>query len=157
MPFQPTQALVIVAMVLFALYRQTRKTAVTDGLGSYKIAIIYGLVGCLSVASQGWTPPQGVGWVFLFGGIALGAVVGLIRGVVTQVWLEPDGTCMRRGTWLTVALFLGLLATKTGLGFAAGYAGIRDGASFGEVLIVVAVMAAAQVWIIAIRKSRCCV
>lgn len=154
MPFQPVQALAILAMVLFALYRQTRQAPVTHGLSSYKIPIIYAVAGYVSMPSQGWTPPQGIGWAFLIGGIALGGLVGLIRGLATKVWVDPDGIWMRQGTWVTVILFLGLVATKTALGFLAGFSGIHDGASFGEVLVVIAVMAAAQVWIISTRQLR---
>jgi hypothetical protein len=60
---------------------------------------------------------------------------------------------MRRGTAVTVALFLGLIAVKFGLGALAYGLEVDDGAGFGEVLVMVAVMVAVQAELV-YRRSR---
>lgn len=137
----PKQALLIVVLVGFSLYRQTRRTEIT-AKSMYKLTTIYGIIGVIMVESDGWKPPIGIGWAFLAFGIVLSAVLGLIRGAITKVWIEPDGTKMQVGTWVTVSLFLLLIVVKTALGFWAGYHAVQTGASMGEMLIAIAIMSA---------------
>jgi hypothetical protein len=58
----------------------------------------------------------------------------------TKVW--------RQGNAVTVGLFLGLVATKFALGTLAYFWHIDDGAGFGEVLLMIAIMIAVQAQII---------
>ncbi len=48
--------------------------------------------------------------------VILSFVVGILRGRLTRVWVEADRRVLRQGTRVTIALFVGLIATKFALG-----------------------------------------
>lgn len=142
-----SQALALVALVTFAIYRQTC-TAPVIGASRFNISVIYVALAGLGVASWGWSPPQGIGWAFLLAGFALSAAAGTARGLLTHLWLSPVGQVMRRGTWVTVGLFFVMLTIKVAMGAYARVHQIADGADIGEILIVVAIMSAVQAEIV---------
>lgn len=142
--------LILLAMVSYAIYKQTR-ASLAGGPGRFKMALIYGAVGVVTIVIGGWHAPEPLGWVFLVGGILLSAIVGIARGVLTRVWVGADGAPLRQGTWLTISLFIALLAIKVASGIYAEWIGIDTGANFGEILVVVAVMIAVQSEIVSRR------
>lgn len=144
---QPLQMVIILAMVIYAIYRQTRVSP-AGGPGRFRLALIYGAVGVGSLLLSGWALPQGIGWAFLAAGIALSVIVGVARGLLTKVWIDADGERKRQGTWLTVSLFVFVIAAKIGMGVYAGLHAINDGANFSEVLVIVAIMIAVQAQIV---------
>jgi hypothetical protein len=136
-----TEVLAILALVGWSVYRQTKVNEVTAG-SRFKMAIIYAAVG---LAVGGFDLPAGRAGVGMIAvGLALSLVVGLLRGRLTRVWADADGRVFSQGTTITVALFLGLIVVKFGLGTAAYFAGVDDGAGFGEVLVMIAIMIAVQ-------------
>ena len=139
----------ILALVAFAIYKQTKVSEVT-GPDRFKLPITYAIVG---IVVGGFTAPHGLGAVALLAaGIALSLVVGLLRGRLTRVWRDA-GRVYARGTAVTIGLFLAMIAAKFGLGAVAYVANIDDGAGFGEILVMIAVMLAIQseiVW----RRGR---
>ena len=143
----PVQLVVVFAMIVYAVYKQTR-VAPAAGPGRFKMAVIYAVVGISSLAASGWQSPDGAGWLFLVGGIVLSVLVGVARGYLTRVWVDAEGRSWRQGTALTISLFVVVVVVKVGLGVIAVGAGVHDGSSFGEVLLVVAVMIAAQIEIV---------
>jgi len=48
--------------------------------------------------------------------VILSFVVGILRGRPTRVWVEADRRLLRQGTRVTIALCVGLIATKFALG-----------------------------------------
>jgi hypothetical protein len=140
----PLELVAVLALVGFAVYKQTKQQVVT-GSARFKLAITYAIVG-LAVGGFAW--PDGTwGWVMLAVGLALSAAVGLARGRLTPMWTEdgPDGPrVVSKGTLLTIGLFLGLVAVKFALGTLAYFTGISDGGGFGEVLVMIAIMVALQ-------------
>jgi hypothetical protein len=140
-----TEILAILALVAWSVYRQTRTSQVT-AKSRFKMAIIYAIVG---LSAGGFDRPSGlIGYSMIAIGLALSLAVGLARGRLTRVWADAEGRVFSQGTVVTVALFLGLVAVKFGLGVLAWFAHINDGAGFGEVLIMIAVMIAVQAQII---------
>jgi hypothetical protein len=84
------------------------------------MVVIYAAVG---LAVGGFDLPGGVaGWTMITAGLALSMVVRLLRGRATAVWGDADGRVWRRGTVRR----------------------IDDGAGFGEVLVMIALMFAVQ-------------
>jgi hypothetical protein len=139
----PTEILIILAMVGYAIYKQTQVAEVKAG-GRFKLAIIYAVVG---IAVGGFALPHGpaaIGLLVL--SLALSAVCGVARGRLTRIWVE-NGQVLRRGTAVTVGLFLGLVAVKFGIGTYEYFAGIKD-AGFGDVMLMIAIMVAAQAEIV---------
>jgi hypothetical protein len=140
-----TEILAILALVAWSIYRQTRKSEVT-AKDRFKMAIIYAIVG---VCVGGFDRPSGLaGYGMIAIGLALSLAVGLARGRLTRVWADAQGRIFSQGTAVTVGLFLGLVAVKFGLGVLAWFAHINDGAGFGEVLIMIAIMIAVQAQIV---------
>lgn len=140
-----TEILAILALVAWSVYRQTRISEVT-AKSRFKMAITYTIVG---LCVGGFDRPSGLaGYGMIAIGLALSLAVGLARGRLTRVWADAQGRVFSQGTWVTVALFLGLVAVKFGLGVLAWFAHISDGAGFGEVLIMIAIMIAVQAQIV---------
>jgi uncharacterized membrane protein YfcA len=148
-----TEVLILVAMIGYAIYRQTQRHEVV-GSSRYKLAIIYAIVG---LAVGGFSRPDTAAeWGLLVASLALSIVVGLARGRLTRVWADDtDGEhrVYSQGTALTVGLFLGMVAAKFGLGTYAYFAHISDDGGFGEILIMIAVMVAFQAELIW-RRAR---
>lgn len=48
--------------------------------------------------------------------VILSFVVGILRGRLTRVRVEAECRVLRQGTRVTIALFVGLIATKFALG-----------------------------------------
>jgi hypothetical protein len=140
----PIEIIALLALTAYAIYKQTQRHQVT-GAGRFKLAIIYAVVG-LAVGgfSRPDTPPE---WVLLIASLTLSAVVGLARGRLTRIWTEtsPDGPRVySQGSALTIGLFVGLVAVKFALGTVAYFAHISDDGGFGEILFMIAIMAAFQ-------------
>jgi hypothetical protein len=138
------EIVIILAMVGYAVYKQTQVGEVR-GQDRFKLAAIYAVVG---VVVGGFAFPHsaiGIGLVIL--SLVLSAVCGLARGRLTRMWIDADGRVMRRGTALTVGLFLGLVAVKFGIGTYEHFAGIAD-AGFGDVMLMIALMVGIQAEIV---------
>jgi hypothetical protein len=139
-----TEILILVAMIGYAIYRQTQRHEVI-GSSRFKLAIIYAVVGL--VVGGFSRPDTAAEWGLLAAGLGLSVVVGLTRGRWTRVWAD-DASGVRRvysqGTALTVGLFLGMVAVKFGMGTYAYFNHISDDGGFGEILIMIAVMVAFQ-------------
>ena len=121
----PIEIVILVAMIGYAIYRQTQRHEVI-GASRFKLAIIYAVIG---VAVGGFSRPDSAGeWGLLIASLALSRE----RKVYSQ------------GTALTVGLFLGMVVAKFGLGTYAHFAHISGDGGFGEILIMIAVMVAFQ-------------
>lgn len=141
----PIEIVAIVAMTVYAIYQQTVVNEVKTG-GRFKLAIIYAVVG---VAVGGFMLPNGSwGWVLLAVSLVVSALVGWVRGRRTDLWMEQDGRVLRRGNLVTIALFVGLIVTKFAIGTVAYLTHISDGAGFGEIMLMIAIMVAFQAEIV---------
>lgn len=143
--------LLILALVVYAIIRQTQKHEVV-GSTRFKLAFIYAGVGILI---GGFNLPRTL-WPIVFLGISLllSVVVGVVRGRHTRVWRdEADGRVWAQGTALTIGLFVGLILAKFALGTIAYLRDINDDGGVGEVLVMIALMVGLQaevVW----RRAR---
>lgn len=139
------ETVALLALTVWAIYRQTVTSQVPPGLERFKLAIIYAAVGLIIGGFD--TPTGPAGWGLIVIGLLLSFVVGLARGRLTRVWIDDNESVWRRGTALTVILFLGLIAAKVTMGTLA-YMWRVDGAGFGEILVMIAIMIAVQAQII---------
>lgn len=139
-----TELIVIIALVVFSVYRQTRLNQVT-GHGRFTLPLIYVIVGaCLGVSVA--HSPAALGLLAI--GLVASVAVGLLRGRLTRIWREPDGRIFSRGTVTTVVAFLGLVAFKFGLGTVAYFAHIRTEDGIGTILVMIGLMLAMQAEIV---------
>lgn len=140
----PTQIAILVAMMAYAIYMQTKRHEVV-GDRRFKLAIIYGIVGLVMGGLNLPDQPFEIG--FLVAGLLLSIGVGLVRGKYTRVWAQ-GGRVYSQGTAFTITLFLLLVLTKFAMGTAAYFLGLSDGGGFGEVLLMIALMVAFQAQIV---------
>lgn len=140
----PTQIAILIAMMAYAIYMQTKRHEVI-GESRFKLAIIYGIVGLVMGGLNLPDQPFEIG--FLVVGLLMSIGVGLIRGKYTRVWAQ-DGRVYSQGTAFTISLFLLLVLAKFAMGTAAYFLGLSDGGGFGEVLLMIALMVAFQAQII---------
>ncbi len=143
--------LIILALVIYAIVRQTQKHEVV-GSTRFKLALIYAGVG---LVIGGFNLPTGPwGWSFLALSLVLSAVVGVVRGRLTHVWRDAaDGRVRAQGTAVTISLFVALILAKVALGTIAYLNDISDDGGTGEVLLLIALMVGLQadiVW----RRAR---
>ena len=147
----PLEIAIIVAMTGYAIYKQTVVSVVATK-DRYKLAIIYAVVG---LVAGGFALPHGwAGLGLLALGLVLSAGIGVIRGYRTEVWMEPEGRIVRKGNAVTILLFLGLVAAKFAMGVFAYFQGIQDGAGFGEIMVMIAIMVAFQAEIVYRRAQK---
>jgi hypothetical protein len=145
----PFEIVALLALVGYAIYRQTREHEVVGG-SRFKLAIIYAIAGVLI---GGFALPHSAAEVIVVGiGLALSVVVGLVRGRLTRLWVQ-DGKAYSKGTPLTIGLFLGLVAAKFAIGTVCYFLKISDDGGFGEVLVMIAIMIAFQAEIVW-RRAR---
>jgi uncharacterized membrane protein YfcA len=140
----PIEIVALLALVGYAVYRQTRQQEVV-GSTRFKLAIIYAIAG---VVVGGFSRPHTLAEVLVLAvSLALSVVVGLARGRLTRLWAH-EGRVYSQGTRLTIGLFLGLVAGKFAIGTACYFLQISDDGGFGEILLMIAVMIAFQAEII---------
>lgn len=141
----PGELLVIVALVGYAVYRQSQDHVLV-GSQRFKLAIIYAVVGLVIGGFN--LPHAALSWVFLVVSVLLSVVVGLARGRLQRVWRDAEGNAHTQGTALTIGLFLGLVLAKVVLGTIAYFADVSDDGGIGEVVLMIAVMIAVQAEIV---------
>ncbi len=149
----PLAIVALLALTGYAIYRQSQRHEVA-ARGRFKMAIIYAVAGL--VVGGFSRPDTAAEWVLLVASLVLSVVVGLARGKLTRVWADDTAGEHRvysQGTAVTVALFLGMVVAKFGLGTYAYFAHISDDGGFGEILIMIAVMVAFQAELIW-RRAR---
>ncbi len=141
----PVEIVAILAMVGYAIYRQSQVSPVV-GPGRFKLAIIYGIVG---LVVGGFAVPHGAAAVsILTVSVLLSVVVGVARGRLTRLWMAEDGTIFYRGTVLTISLFVALVVVKFLLGAVAYVDHVNAGGGFGEIMVMIAIMVAVQAEIV---------
>lgn len=145
-----TEIVILVAMVGYASYQQTRKHQVV-GRTRFKLAIIYAVIGL--VVGGVHLPTSTAAVTLLLTSLALSIAVGLLRGRLTKMWATPDGQIFSQGTPLTIGLFFGLIVAKFAMGTAAYFLHISDDGGIGEILLMIAVMVAFQAELIW-RRAR---
>jgi hypothetical protein len=145
----PVELTVIVAVVCYAVFQQTRRHQLHKG-SRFKLAVIYGIVG-LSVGGT-HLPQTVLAVAFLALSLALSLGVGVARGRLTSVWREGDIE-FSQGTQLTVTLFLLMIAAKFALGTIAYLAHASQDGGVGEILLMLAIMMAIQAQLISKRAE----
>ena len=108
--------LVAAGLVLaIVLSRQLRTRPVREG-SSYKVMLVLGVIGCRQLGSYEHAASVSViAWVLLAVSLVAGAAFGAARGAQVHVWRQGDGTLLRRGNAVTVALWVAAIAVHLGL------------------------------------------
>ena len=142
------EIIAILALVGYALYRQTRVNEVT-GRGRFKLAVIYTAAGVLTGVH---IAPNPTAYGLLGISLAASLAIGVLRGRRTRMWQTAERV-FTQGTRATVGLFLGLVAFKFALGTFAYLTRTPYESGIGSVLVMVGVMLAIQAEVIS-RRAR---
>jgi hypothetical protein len=76
--------------------------------------------------------------------LAVGLVLGVVRGSATRVWRNDDGVAWQRGTLALALLWIVSVAARVGLGAAGGFLGVGQSASLAEIPLFFGATLAAQ-------------
>jgi hypothetical protein len=138
------------ALIVFFVYRQFATGKVSTG----NLVVIPFLLAFGAVQSFGHSgpvlSPLSVGFLAL--NAVVGIAFGLWRGQTFAVWNQA-GVTMRKGTWMTLVNWLGLIGVRVLAAVAAGFAGIATGQMTGDMLVSLCLTFAAQNVVIWIRAE----
>lgn len=131
---------ILVLMVGYSIYRQVQLHEVV-GDSRFKLAIIYGVIGLIVGSYQ--LPFNSWEIIATVISLSLGIIVGLLRGKYCHVWAD-QGRVYTKGTVFTLSLFIGLLVVKIGMGTISYINGSSNSGTFGDILVMIALMIAFQ-------------
>lgn len=144
----------VVVLVLF-LSRQLAARRLNE---SYRLSVILGVIGIVEFANflRGHPNDDGGIAAALAGSLAIAAVSGAVRAPTVRVWRE-NGQLLRKGTWLTAALWVVSFAAHLGYDdLVAGHISGKNGGNVGDatVLLYLVVTLTIQRFILLQRASR---
>ena len=118
--------LVGLAVLALLLWRQLQPRRVRED-GAMRLTVILLVVGVFQAYPVlSGHPPTTVVVLLLLAGLVSGAVFGTLRAYTTKLWIQ-DNEVWRRGTWLTLVLWL----VAVGLHFGIDYLSEQQGAPAG--------------------------
>ncbi|MEV6610735.1 hypothetical protein [Kutzneria sp. NPDC051319] len=118
--------LIGLAVLALLLWRQLQPRRVREdgGMRLTVILLVVGVFQAYPVLSG--HPPTTVVVLLLLAGLVSGAVFGTLRAYTTKLWIQ-DNEVWRRGTWVTLVLWL----VAVGLHFGIDYLSEQQGAPAG--------------------------
>ena len=107
-----TNLIIGVAVLAWVVSRQLTTRRLRE---NYRLAIILAVVGVVQFATflKGHTSHGGAIVAAVAGSLVIAAVFGVVRAMTVRVWRQ-DGQLLRRGTWLTAALWVLAFAAHLG-------------------------------------------
>lgn len=124
---------IVVLAVLLSRQLITRRLS-----ESYRLSAILGILGIVEFAEflSGHPHDDGGIAVAVAGSLVLAAGFGAVRALTVRVWRE-NGQLLRRGTWLTAALWIVSLAAHLGYDYlVAGHITGKNGGNVGDATIL---------------------
>lgn len=126
-----------IAAFALILYRQLRTTRVDLDSGP-RTLVIFGVIGLVLAGqylSQHAIAPLSV--IALLLSLIVAAVLAWVRGRSVRIWADAAGIWWRRGTWLTLVLWLVAMGSHIGIDAGLSYlAGSANGAGLGNATIM---------------------
>jgi hypothetical protein len=127
----------IIGIAVLALFLS--RQLVTRRLSeSYRLSVILAVIGIVEFADFLNGHPRDDGGIAaaVVGSLALAAAFGAVRALTVRVWRE-NGQLLRRGTWLTAALWIVSLAAHLGYDYlVAGHVTGKNGGNIGDATII---------------------
>jgi hypothetical protein len=126
---------------------------------NYQLLIILAVIGVVQFVAflNGHPHHDGAIVAAVVGSLVLAAALGAVRAPTVLVWRGQDGQLLRRGTWLTAALWVVALAAHLGYDYlVAGHVTGKNGGNVGDATVVLylAVSLAVQRYIMLARAAR---
>jgi hypothetical protein len=95
-----------------------------------------------------------VGWTFLLVSGVVGVAAGLARGLTTRSWTARDGSTWTQGTYLTLAIWAGVIAFRVTAGVVAHFAGVPAAAMMAEIAVMLTLTFGAQNAVVWLRTQQ---
>jgi hypothetical protein len=111
----PFEIAIFALVAVFVIYRQLAPRPVQGTGRLFLLPVILAGYGAYSMLKA--PPSAGTTYLLTAGELAISALAGLVRGLTIRFWTDRNGVLMRRGTWLTVAVWVAFIALRVG-GFA---------------------------------------
>lgn len=133
--------IVVAALLLvFVVYQQMR----TRDIQPRQLILIPAFLALLGFANVQKRPPDSTAAdLALAVSVLIALVFGVGRGVTVQVW-RANGVPMRKGTALTLVLWVVGLALRIVVGLVAGHSGVPSSVTEGELPLFLGITLAAQ-------------
>jgi hypothetical protein len=150
-----TNLVIGVAVLVLFVSRQLTTRRLRE---SYRLLIILAVIGVVQFATflKGHPHHDGAIVAAVVGSLILAAVLGAARAPTVRVWRQ-DGQLLRKGTWLTAALWVVAFAAHLGYDYlVAGDVTGKNGGSVGNatILLYLVVSLAIQRFIMLARAAR---
>jgi hypothetical protein len=130
-----TNLIIGIAVIVLLLMVQLRTRRLRE---NYRMSIILGIIGIVEFAQFLGGHPNDDGGIAeaVLGSLVIAAVFGACRAVTVKVWRDPGGQLLRKGTWLTGALWVLSLAAHLGYDdVVAGHITGKNGGNVGDATI----------------------
>src|SRR5579883_3251469 len=130
-----------IAVAAYVVYQQFSAQPIVER----RLVILPLIMAALGVSALAQQPPATVGAVaVLLVSVASAVVLGLLRGASVRVWTDASGAAWRKGTALTLVLWLASFALRFGIAVGGHALGFTGGMSFGELPLFLGITFAAQ-------------
>ena len=130
-----TNLIIGVVVLVWVVSRQLTTRRLRE---NYRLAVILAVIGIVQFATflKGNTRHDGAIIAAVAGSLVIAAVFGVARAMTVRVWRQ-DGQLLRRGSWLTAALWVLAFAAHLGYDYlVAGDITGKNGATVGNATIV---------------------
>ncbi|MGH3210053.1 MAG: hypothetical protein ACRDNO_20085 [Trebonia sp.] len=150
-----TNLIIGIVVLVLLLSRQLVTRRLSE---NYRLSIILAVIGIVEFANflKGHPKDDGGIAVALAGSLVIAAVLGAIRALTVRVWRE-NGQLLRRGTWVTAALWVLSFAAHLGYDdLVAGHITGKNGGNVGDatILLYLVVTLTIQRFILLQRVAR---
>jgi peptidoglycan/LPS O-acetylase OafA/YrhL len=150
-----TNLVIGIAVLVLFISRQLATRRLRE---SYRLLIVLAAIGVVQFATflNGHPHHDGAIVAAVVGSLVLAAVLGAARAPTVRVWRQ-DGQLLRKGTWLTAALWVVAFAAHLGYDYlVAGDVTGKNGGNVGDatVLLYLVVSLAIQRFIMLARAAR---
>jgi hypothetical protein len=145
-----TNLIIGVAVLALLLSRQLVTRRLSE---SYRLSVILAVIGILN----GHPTDKGGIAVAVIGSLVIALVAGAVRAPTVRVWRGPDGQLLRKGTWLTLVLWIVSLAAHLGYDdLVAGHITGKNGGNVGDatILLYLVVTLTVQRFVLLRRVAR---
>lgn len=145
-----------ILIAAYVVYRQVTTQRLQE---NYRLPLILGILGIIEFVAflNGHPHDDGGIAAAVAGSLVIAAALGAVRALTVQVWRQ-DGQLLRKGTWVTAALWVVSFGAHLGYDYlVAGHvtAG-RNGGNVGDatILLYLVVTLAVQRYVLMTRAAR---
>lgn len=99
-------------IAIFVIFRQLVPRRVQGSGQMFILPLVLTGYGAYSMLHS--PPTRAETYLLLAGELVVAAVAGVLRALTTRFWVDAQGRLMRRGTWLTLLVWVVFIALRVG-------------------------------------------